>query len=171
VSPRHIESVFSASASLIKGSFKMDAAQKFAGKFEFLEHTADVYIRAYGKTMEEAYANSALALFEVMTDTDKIAQTKEEKLQVEAEDQYALLYNWLEALLVKFETENMLYSKFQITNWEETTEIFRFEAKIWGEEFDAQKHPQKVAVKAVTYHRMVIIREKDRVVLEFILDI
>jgi SHS2 domain-containing protein len=121
--------------------------------------------------MEEAYENAALAMFEVMTDTDKIAQMQEETLEVEAEDQYALLYNWLEALLVKFETENMLYSKFQITNWEETDENFKFKAKIWGEKFEPQKHPQKVGVKAVTYHRMVIIRERDRVVLEFILDI
>ncbi len=149
----------------------MSTAEKFAGKFEFLEHTADVYIRAHGKTMEEAYENAALAMFEVMTDTDKITQMQEETLEVEAEDQYALLYNWLEALLVKFETENMLYSKFQITNWEETDENFKFKAKIWGEKFDPQKHPQRVGVKAVTYHRMVIIRERDRVVLEFILDI
>ena len=149
----------------------MSTVEKFAGKFEFLEHTADVYIRAHGKTMEEAYENAALAMFEVMTDTDKIIQMQEETLEVEAEDQYALLYNWLEALLVKFETENMLYSKFQITNWEETDENFKFKAKIWGEKFDPQKHPQRVGVKAVTYHRMVIIRERDRVVLEFILDI
>ena len=149
----------------------MDAPQKFAGKFEFLEHTADVYIRAFGKTMEEAYANSALAMFEVMTDTDKIAQTKQENLEVEAEDQYALLYNWLEILLVKFETEGMFYSKFEITDWKETEENFAFKAKIWGEKYDARKHPQKVGVKTVTYHRMMIIREKDSAVLEFILDI
>ena len=149
----------------------MDTPEKFAGKFEFLEHTADVYIRAHGRTMEEAYENAALAMFEVMTDTDKVAQTQEETVEAEAEDQYALLYNWLEALLVKFEPENILYSKFQITNWEETAENFKIKAKIWGEKFYAQKHPQKVAVKAVTYHRMVIIMERDRVILEFILDI
>jgi SHS2 domain-containing protein len=148
-----------------------DSAQKFAGKFEFLEHTADVYIRAHGKTMEEAYENAALATIETMTNTEKVAQTQETTLEVEAEDQYALLYNWLEALLVKFDTENVLYSKFQITNWQETAETFKFKAKIWGEKFDPQRHPQKVGVKAVTYHRMVIIRERDRVVLEFILDI
>jgi SHS2 domain-containing protein len=92
-------------------------------------------------------------------------------LAVEAEDQYALLYNWLEALLVKFETEGMLYSKFQITDWKETEETFKFKAKVWGEKFDAAKHPQKVGVKAVTYHRMMVMREKNQVVLEFILDI
>jgi SHS2 domain-containing protein len=149
----------------------MNAAQKFAGKFEFLEHTADVYIRAYGKTMEEAYENSALAMFEVMTDTDKVAPAHKETFKVEAEDEYALLYNWLEALLVKFETKSMLYSKFQITEWRETEEIFKFKAKVWGEKFDPRKHPQKVGVKAVTYHRMMIMKEKDSVVLEFILDI
>ena len=147
------------------------AADKFAGKFEFLEHTADVYVRAYGRTMEEAYENAALSMFETITDSKKIAQTQEETLDVEAEDQYALLYNWLEALLVKSETQNMLYSKFQIQNWKETADTFKFSAKIWGEKFDPAKHPQKVAVKAITYHRMVVIKEKESVTLEFILDI
>jgi SHS2 domain-containing protein len=149
----------------------MGMLEKFAGKFEFLEHTADVYIRAHGKTMEEAYENAALAMFETMTDTDKVAPAEEDSLEVEAEDQYALLYNWLEALLVNSETKGMLYSKFQINSWKETAENFKIKAKIWGEKFDPQKHPQKVAVKAVTYHRMVIIREMDRVILELILDI
>jgi SHS2 domain-containing protein len=150
---------------------KQDKPDKFAGKFEFLEHTADTYIRAFGTTMQEAYENAALALFETMTDSGKIAQTVEETVEVEAEDQYALLYNWLEALLVKFETENMLFSKFEIRDWKEDAESFKFTAKIWGEKFDSKKHPQKVGVKAVTYHRMVVIHEPERVVLEFILDI
>jgi SHS2 domain-containing protein len=149
----------------------MGTPDKFAGKFEFLEHTADVYIRAHGKTMEEAYENAALAMFETITDTDQVAQSEADSIEVEAEDQYALLYNWLEALLVNSETKGMLYSKFQINSWKETAENFKIKAKIWGEEFDPQKHPQKVAVKAVTYHRMVIIREMDRVILELILDI
>jgi SHS2 domain-containing protein len=149
----------------------MSKPDKFAGRFEFLEHTADVYVRAHGKTMEEAYENAALSMFETMTDSTKIAQAQEETIEVEAEDQYALLYSWLEALLVKFETEGMLYSKFQIVSWKETADIFKIKAKIWGEKYDPKKHPQKVGVKAITYHLMVIIREPDRVILEFILDI
>ncbi len=149
----------------------MNKLDKFVGKFEFLEHTADVYVRAHGKTMEEAYENAAISMFETITDTEKVAPTQEDSVEVEAEDQYALLYSWLEALLVKSETLDMLYSKFQITSWIETPESFKIKAKIWGEKFNPQKHPQKVAVKAVTYHRMVIIRETDRVILEFILDI
>jgi SHS2 domain-containing protein len=141
------------------------------GKFEFLEHTADVFIAAHGMTLEEAYENAALAMFEVITETDKVNPDIEDFVEVEAEDEYALLYSWLEALLVKFETENMLYSKFKISNLEETSGGFRIQATIWGEKFNAEKHTQKVAVKAVTYHRMEIIKEIDKVTLEFILDI
>ncbi|MDX1813937.1 MAG: archease [Candidatus Bathyarchaeia archaeon] len=140
-------------------------------KFEFLEHTADVYIAAHGKTMKEAFENAALAMFEVMTDTDKVSPDVEDSVEIEAEDDFALLYSWLEALLVKFETKNMLYSNFKISSIDETSDGFRIKATLWGEKFDPEKHTQKVGVKAVTYHRMEIIKEIDKVTLEFILDI
>ncbi len=141
------------------------------GKFEFLEHTADVLIAAQGQNMQEAFENAALAMFEVMTDTTKVTPTHEDVFEVEAEDEYALLYSWLEALLVKFEVNGILYSKFTVSCIEENEEGFKLKASAWGEKFDAGKHPQKVAVKAVTYHRMEIIKDHDRVTLEFILDI
>ena len=141
------------------------------GKFEFLEHTADVYIAAHGGSLAEGFENAALAMFEVMTDTEKVSADVEDSVEVEAEDEYALLYSWLEALLVKFETKNVLYSKFKILNIDETSDGFRIKATVWGEKFNAEKHTQKVAVKAVTYHRMEIIKEIEKVTLEFILDI
>lgn len=141
------------------------------GKFEFLEHTADVYVAAHGKTLEEAFENAALAMFEVMTDTDKVSANVENKFEVMAEDEFALLYSWLEALLVSFETKNMVYSLFQIADIEETEEGFRIKGSAWGEKFNAKKHTQKVGVKAITYHRMEILKEFNKVTLEFILDI
>jgi SHS2 domain-containing protein len=140
-------------------------------KFEFMEHTADVYIAAHGANLAEAFENAALSMFEVMTDTSKVTATLEDSLTVEAEDEYALLYSWLEALLVKFEVNGMLYSKFKISSLEETADDFKLTATVWGEKFDAAKHAQKVAVKAVTYHRMEIIKTPEAVTLEFILDI
>ena len=141
------------------------------GKFEFLEHTADVYVAAHGKTLEEAFENAALAMFEVMTDTSKVSANVENKFNVMAEDEFALLYSWLEALLVSFETKNMVYSLFQIADIEETEEGFRIKGSAWGEKFNAEKHTQKVGVKAITYHRMEILKEFNKVTLEFILDI
>jgi len=141
------------------------------GKFEFLEHTADVLISAHGASLEQAFENAALAMFEVMTDTTKINPIEKDTVEVEAEDEYALLYSWLEALLVKFEVNGLLCSKFEILGLEDNSEGFKLKANVWGERFNAEKHPQKVAVKAVTYHRMEIIKEHDKVTVEFILDI
>ncbi len=141
------------------------------GKFKFLEHTADILIAAYGQTLEEAFENSALAMFEVMTDTTKVNPTQQDTVEVEAEDEYALLYNWLEALLVKSEVNGILYSKFKIDSLKDNSEGFKLKATIWGEKYSSEKHPQKVAVKAVTYHRMEILKEQEKVTLEFILDI
>jgi SHS2 domain-containing protein len=110
-------------------------------------------------------------MFEVMTDTEKVNPSHRDVVEVQEEDEYALLYSWLEALLVKFEVNNMLYSRFEVTSFKETRDGFKLKASVWGEKFSPEKHPQKVAVKAATYHQMEIIKEKDKVTLMFILDI
>ena len=141
------------------------------GKFDFLEHTADTYIAAHGSTMEEAFSNAALATFETMTDTDKVSPQIKENFEVEAEDEYALLYSWLEALLIKFEVDGMLFSKFEVNSIKDNNANFKLTASAWGEKFDPAKHPQKVGVKAITYHQMEIIKEFEKVTLMFLLDI
>ena len=139
--------------------------------FEFLEHMADAYIAAYGKDLAEAFESAALAMFDVMTEVEKVRAKVEDYVKVEAEDEYSLLYSWLEDLLVKSDINKMLYSKFEILNLEKTTEGLRLEAKIWGENFNPKMHPQKVGVKAVTYHRMEILKKPANVTVKFILDI
>jgi len=140
-------------------------------RFEFLEHTADAYIAAYGESLEEAFENAALATFEVMTDIEKVKPETGDLVEVEAHDECALLYSWLEELLIKFETTNNIYCRFKISNLEETPAGLKLKAKIWGEPFNPEKHLQKVGVKAVTYHRMEIVRKPMAVTVRFILDI
>jgi SHS2 domain-containing protein len=140
-------------------------------KFEFLEHTADSYIAAYGKDLNEAFENAALAMFEVMTDVNDVKPRIEDHVEVHASDEYALLYNWLEALLVKFDTSDLLLSRFKVEEITRDTEGFTLAARVWGEKFDPKRHLQKVGVKAVTYHRMEIMRQPGNVTLKFILDI
>jgi len=141
-------------------------------RFEFLEHTADLYIAAYGKTVEEAFANAAAAMFEGMIELDKVKPEIEESVNAEGHDEQALLYNWLEALLVKFDVAGTLYSRFKISPIEKTSTGFKLKARIWGEPFDPKRHVSKVGVKAVTYHQMEILRhKKGGVTVKFILDI
>ena len=50
--------------------------------FRFLEHTADIYVEAHGKTLEEAFEEAALAMFESMTDTKNILPKTKEAITV-----------------------------------------------------------------------------------------
>ncbi len=140
-------------------------------RFEFLEHTADAYIAAYGDSLEEAFENAALATFQVMTDVEKIKPETEDFVEVETHDEYALLYSWLEELLIRFDTTKNLYCRFKISSIEETPAGLKLKAKIWGEPFNPERHPRKVGVKAVTYHRMEIVKKPKAVTVRFILDI
>jgi SHS2 domain-containing protein len=140
-------------------------------KFRYLDHTADVFVEAYGSSLETAFENAALAMFEIMTDTEMVAFKAEEAFEVEGRDESALLYNWLEALLVRFEVSNMLYSKFKIAQISEIPEGFRLKATVQGEKLDPQRHSEKTGVKAVTYHEMEVQRNPNEVRVKFLLDI
>jgi SHS2 domain-containing protein len=139
--------------------------------FKFLEHTADVYVEAYGTSLEEAFENAALATLDVMTEPEKVEPSIEETLEVEAPDEHALLYSWIEELLVKFELTGKLYSRFKISTIEKTSRGIRLKAKAWGEHYDPEKHPSKVGIKSVTYHQMEIVKKPKSVTLRFILDV
>lgn len=140
-------------------------------RFRFLEHTADSYVEAYGASLEEAFENAAAAMTEVMTEVDKVKARNETKFVVEASDEYALLYSWLEEVLLEFELKNKLYSRFEVSGIEEISGGFRLHARAWGEEYDPEKHPSKVGIKSVTYHRMEIVKKPESVTVRFILDI
>ena len=139
--------------------------------YEFLEHTADAYVAACGKDLAKAFENAAVAMFDVMTEVEKVNQLTEDNVEANGDDEQELLYDWLEALLVKSEINGMLYSKFEVSELNHDSNGFRLRAKIWGEKFDAERHLQKVGIKAVTYHRMEIVKTPGKVTLKFILDI
>ncbi len=140
-------------------------------RFTFLEHTADAYVEAYGTTLEEAFENAALALTDVMTEVEKVEAKNEESFMVEAQDEYALLYSWLEELLLEFELKDRLYSRFEVFCIEKTSEGFRLRAKAWGEPYDSEKHLSKVGIKSATYHQMEILKKPKSVTVRFILDV
>ncbi|MEJ2272881.1 MAG: archease [Candidatus Bathyarchaeota archaeon] len=139
--------------------------------FRFLEHTADAFIEAYGANLEEAFESAGAAMTDVMTELEKVEPKDESKFRVEGKDEPALLYNWLEELLLEYELKGKLYSRFKISKIEKTNEGFKLHAKAWGEDYSSEKHPSKVGIKAATYHQMKIIKKPKLVTVRFILDI
>lgn len=123
-------------------------------RWEHYEHTADIGIRGYGDTLEEAFEAVAIALFDVMVDVRKVEKKEVREIEVEGEDLYSLLYNFLEELLILHDTEGLVFGDFEV-KIEKTEQGYRLKAKAYGEEL-SEKHEPKEEVKAITYHEMEI---------------
>jgi len=139
-------------------------------KFEWIEHPSDVGFRAYGKTISEAFENAALALFEIMVDTAKVEPKIKRDVSISAEDLGALLYDWLDRLIALYDSEGIVCSRFRV-EISKTAEGYQLEAETWGERFDLGKHPERTAVKAVTYHLMEIHEEPGNYWVQAVVDI
>jgi SHS2 domain-containing protein len=127
-------------------------------KFKFLDiTTADVAFEAYGKDLNELFANAALAMFEVMINTKQIKPEVERKVKIEGNDLQSLMFNWLNELLVFVDSENLAFSEFEVKVDEEKLKL---EAICKGEEMNKEKHETRTHVKACTYHQMEIKKNK-----------
>jgi len=147
--------------------FENNISQK--PKFEFFDVTADVGFRAYGESLERAFENAALAMFNVITDTSKIQPSIKKEVKIKAEDDYALLFDWLTELLVFHDSEYLVFSRFKVEIEKKENE-YQLKGKIWGEEFNYDIHEARDEVKAVTYH-MMDIKKNQNYILQVILDI
>ena len=139
-------------------------------RFKFLEHTTDAEIEAYGKTLEEAFENAALATEETMVALSSIKSTSKTKVNVRAKDLESLLYAWLEELIALQDTEGLLFSKFACRIVKQK-KYFELDASCFGEKYDPERHEQKTAIKAPTYHDMKIFQGNDGVSMRFLLDL
>lgn len=139
--------------------------------YEFLPHTTDAYIEARGATLEQALEYAGLALFDTMCDVKSVSQDLIEEVDASGNDEVRLLYDWLELLLLRFDLDGKVYSKFVVAPITKSDNILRIKARVWGEKYDRARHGAKVEVKAVTYHRMNITREDSSTTVRFILDL
>jgi SHS2 domain-containing protein len=136
-------------------------------KFEYIDHTADMGVVAWGKDLKEVFANAALAVFNFMVDLKDVSPEKEVKVEVEAEDLETLLIEWINELLYHFESKEMAFSKFVI---EEISER-KLVAKALGEKIDLKKHSLKEYIKACTYHLLKVEKSGDGWRAQFICDV
>ena len=149
-------------------------------KFKFLEHTADRKFQAFGKTLEEVFENSALALFNIVYD-EKIKNRTKFKIHAKGRDLENLMYNFLEEFLVLIDSKNFL--PFKIINFNLDTlrntprkgikgtskKAFKIKAEVVGD--NAKNYNVSEHVKAITYNEMFIKKIKDKWVSQVVLDI
>jgi SHS2 domain-containing protein len=134
--------------------------------FEILDHTADVGIIAYGADLKQAFANAARALFSLITELDDVEEVLHQDIKLNASDVESLLVAWLNELVYRFDTEGILFKRFDITRLEDT----HLEARVYGEKADRSRHNLKTGVKGATYH-MLEIDKADGYRVQVIFDI
>jgi SHS2 domain-containing protein len=134
--------------------------------FEIFDHTADVGILAYGADIKEAFVNSARALFSLITELDNITEVLYRDIELTAPDIESLLVEWLNELIYLFDTENILFKKFDITSLSHT----QLKVRNYGEQVDTSKHELKTGVKAATYHMLKVDRG-DRYQVQVLFDL
>jgi SHS2 domain-containing protein len=139
--------------------------------YTFLPHTTDAYIEAVGATLEEAMQFAGMALIDTMCSIESIEPIITEQVETSGRDEVTLLYDWLECILLKFDLEGKVYSRFKVAAVYRSAVGLSVTAEISGEKYDRKKHGAKVEVKAVTYHKMEVLREGNSAVLRFILDL
>jgi len=140
--------------------------------FKFLEGiaTADVAIEATGKNIEEAFAEAAVAMFEVQTDTKKIKPAISKEIRIKSEDKKSLLFDWLSKLIYLRDVEKMFFSKFDV-KIKEVEGKFRLVAKAYGEKIDSKRHTLKIEVKGVSYTLMEIEEKSKKCRIRVVLDV
>jgi SHS2 domain-containing protein len=121
--------------------------------YRYIEHPSDVGFEAFGSSLEELFANAALAMYSFMTDVAAIAATEERAVTVEAEDLYSLMFDWLDELLFLFEAELLIMTDFSI---DVDTATFSITGTCRGGKFDPEHHEAGIIIKAVTYNMMEV---------------
>ena len=136
-------------------------------RFEIVEHTADIGVKAYGGTLKELFENTAFGMFNIIADLEGIKTSTEIEVKVEAIDKEELLVAWLEELLYHFYTKNVIFSKFDITELTDNKLIAKVKGRFIGE----NKNRLKAEIKAATRHELRIDKKIEKYEVQVVFDV
>ncbi len=147
-------------------------------KFEFLPHTADAKFRAYGRSLEEAVANAALAMVSLMWDYQKIEPRVKERVELRSRSLEGLLVKFLTEILYLLEVKGFLLGEvkelkiIQPLSGQRTEDgegEYVIEATLLGDN-RPEKYELTGEVKAATYNELKLESGPQGVSLEMVVD-
>ena len=136
-------------------------------KYTLIDHTADIGIKAYGKSLSEAFENAAKGMFDIITDKSDIDSVGQYDIELSADDLEQLLVDFLSELLYLNSAKSLVFGFFKIDLDEKQKKL---NAKVFGEKFVFSKHKIGTEIKAVTYH-MLEIKKNKKYSLQVLFDI
>jgi SHS2 domain-containing protein len=134
-----------------------------AKRFELIEHTADMGLKAYGKNLAEAFTNAAYGMFSIIAEMDEIKEKEKRCIEIKGDDKESLLFEWLNTLLYYFDVEGLVFKRFDITEFGES----ELKADCLGEKYNPKRHHLKTGIKSATYYMLEVDKEKKRVQVIF----
>lgn len=124
--------------------------------FEIIEHTADVGIKAYGENLTEAFANAAIGMTSLIINPETIHEKLSRDITINSTDKETLLVEWLNEMIYYFDTENIVFKKFQISRLTNT----EIKAVCFGEKVDRTIHEIERGIKSTTYYMIKVEHDK-----------
>jgi len=126
-------------------------------KYTFLEHTADIKFRVYGKNLNGVFENCALAFCEIIGRGEKIRNVKKKKIKLEGEDKESLLYNFIDELIYLLDAKSFLVCKAKVKVKCEKKGL-KLEGEVYGD--SAGNYKDLDHVKAATYAEMYVKQKR-----------
>ena len=125
-------------------------------RYEFFDHTADIGIHIFGRSMPELFENAGFALFDIITDIAAVREQEMRRFALQRDSLDELLVEWLGRLLFISSTELFLFRRFHVVQIDGES----MQAEAWGEPMQDALHIIKTEVKAVTYHKLKVYEEQ-----------
>jgi len=135
-------------------------------RWEHFEHEADIGVRGIGNTLASAFEQAALAMSAIITDLSLINPRDEVTIVCEETDQELLLADWLNALIFKMSTRNMLFSQFEVH-----INNGHLKATAWGEPVNVKRHQPAVEIKGATYTELAVHRSQEQWIAQCVVDV
>jgi protein archease len=128
---------------------------------------SELAVRIVGKSQANLFVNAAIALFDVMTDSDKIEAQERMQLEAEGSDRDDLLVNWLRELLYLYQGSAYLLNEFTVHEVSDTV----VKAEVGGEKLDPDRHEIKQEIAAVVYHQSHMQKTGDHWIAQVIFEV
>ena len=120
-------------------------------KIEQIDISGDVGLRIWGKSLDELFKNASTGMFNLVTDTEKIKETEQKEVSLEADNHANLLVQWLNELVFLYDTYGLIGKVFRIS-----IQGNMLKATISGGIFDPETNESGLLIKAATYHGLSI---------------
>jgi tRNA nucleotidyltransferase (CCA-adding enzyme) len=130
------------------------SAARSAG-WEHFPHEADVGVRGFGASPEEAFEQAAQGLTAVVTHVE-VEPNLSVEVTCEAPDIELLFVEWLNAVIYEMAVRKMLFGRFAVRIVDG-----RLEGTLWGEPVDVARHAPACEPKGATYTALRVAPEAD----------